>query len=234
MLSIDVVMPVLNEQREVETALSRLEQHAFDRLIVVDGGSDDQTVEIARSWADQSEGRVLLQGAQGRGAQMNTGAAVSTADVLLFLHCDCTLPRAAPALIRSALLSQGDSAVAGAFVVRTLREGHRGWTRRLLWLADLRSRYARHPYGDQAVFIRRAVFDAIGGFPEITILEDLAFAREVARRGQIVRIPKAVMVSSRRFRGSPIRTGALMRAIPFLARVGVPLDRVAALYPQNR
>ena len=232
--SIDVIMPVLNEAQGINAALSRVEQHAFDRVIVVDGGSVDATVELVRSWVGSDPNRSLVRSPPGRGAQMNLGASESDADVMLFLHCDCTLPRDAPRLVRHALSGRQNRAVAGAFVVRTVREGHPRIVRRLMWLAELRSRHTRYPYGDQAIFVRRDTYSAVGGFPEDPILEDLAFSRSVASRGAIARVDRAVVVSSRRFVGAPVRTGALMRLIPLLAGLGVPLDRLTALYPPVR
>ena len=163
---------------------------------------------------------------------MNLGVSHSNADVILFLHCDCTLPRQALKLIRSSLDAVGSQA--GAFDTRTVREGHPRRIQRLMWLADLRSRHTRYPYGDQALFVKRSVFDSVGDFPNDPILEDLSLSRKLAHRRRIVRVNAPVVVSSRRFVGSPVRTGAVMRLIPVLAWLGVPKERLSALYPLVR
>lgn len=163
---------------------------------------------------------------------MNEGAAKSPADVLLFLHCDVVLPPDALDLIADALLAP--DVVGGAFRVRTVPEGPPHWSHRLLWLADLRSRYTSHPYGDQALFVRRTVFESLGGYPEVAILEDLKLSQALAQAGRLVRIPVAVEVSGRRFRERPFATGLMMNVIPALARLGVSPSLLGRLYPPVR
>lgn len=225
-------MPVLDEAASVRSALERLSAHRFHRVIVVDGGSVDGTAEIVEDYfADHERSGLLVRTSAGRAHQMNRGARESDAEVLVFLHCDCTLPRDTRQLIGSAI---DGGRVGGAFVIHTLREGRRPFVRRLLWLADLRSRYARLPYGDQALFVRRAVFERVGGFPNQPILEDIALAKRLTQWGTLARVRAPVLVSSRRFEGNPFRTGLLMRAIPLLARLGVSPERLSSLYPPVR
>lgn len=221
-------MPVLDEARTIAASLERVAAHQFDHTIVVDGGSSDESVAIAERFfaAEGCEG-VVLGSSPGRARQMNRGAAASTADAILFLHCDCTLPRDARALIEGALAS---GAIGGAFRTRTVREGHPALVRRLLWLADVRSRYTRYPYGDQAIFVTAKAFAAVGRFPDQPILEDVELSRRLVRVGTMARLSAAVVVSSRRFRAAPFRTGLAMRTIPPLAWLGVPPAVLARYY----
>jgi hypothetical protein len=154
--------------------------------------------------------------------------------VLLFLHADVSLPPDAAAWVADALADPG--VVAGAF--RTWHQadvpGVRSWVTPFLHLADLRSRVTRLPYGDQALFVRRAAFDAAGGFPDQPLLEDLELARRLRRVGRIVTVPARVQVSARRFLRRPLRSLVTMRVVPLLYRLGVPPRTLARLYGDPR
>lgn len=159
-ICISVVVPVLNEAARISAQLAHLRQLAgLHEVIVVDGGSADGTRELvaAAGWPR------FAVSTRGRATQMNTGARLATGDVLLFLHADVILPGNVASLVAQALADP--RVVAGAFRTQTVAEGRRGWVARWLRLADLRSRYTRLPYGDQALFVRRGVFEQIGGFP---------------------------------------------------------------------
>lgn len=223
------MLPVLNEAARID---ARLGEHAAAgwarEVIVVDGGSDDDTAGRARAWP----GVRVLVAPRGRGPQMNAGAAAATSDVLLFQHADVILPAGAAAYVRAALADPG--VVAGAFRVRTVADGGPNWLGPLLRLADLRSRRTRHPYGDQAVFVRRAAFEAAGGFPALPLMEDVELARRLWRRGRIVTVPAEVRASGRRFLARPVRAVLAMRLFPLLYRAGVSAERLARLYGAPR
>src|SRR5262245_5881987 len=154
---LSVIVPVLNEEARIPAQLARLVGlNGVDEIIVVDGGSVDRTPDLAAA-----AGCRIVTAPRGRGTQMNAGAAAASGDILLFLHADVRLPVDAPSLIRTALADP--SVVAGAFRTRTIAEGRRTWATRWLGLADLRSRYSRLPYGDQALFVRRDSFERVGG-----------------------------------------------------------------------
>lgn len=225
---IDIVMPVLDEVRLVGFAVQRALEHQVGTLFVVDGGSTDGTSAVVAALAKESDRIVFLSSTRGRGRQMNAGAALSDADVLLFLHCDATLPPGALDLVVESLAAA--DVVAGAFLLHTRPEGLPHWSHRLLWLADVRSRYTRCPYGDQAIFVRRSTFEALGGFPDVPILEDLQLSKALSREGRVARVNAAVEVSGRRFRDRPVATGLLMNLLPGLARIGVPPGVLARLY----
>jgi rSAM/selenodomain-associated transferase 2 len=223
-----VVVPVLDEEARIGARLAELRATAgVSEVVVVDGGSADRTVAIAAS----CPGVRVLAARRGRGPQMNAGAAATSAGVLLFLHADVSLPADAARWVAAALADP--EVVAGAFRTRTVAEG-RSWVAPLLPLADLRSRLTRLPYGDQALFVRRAAFLRAGGFPDQPLLEDLELARRLRCLGRIVTVPAAVRVSGRRFVARPFTSVVAMRLLPVLYRLGVPPDVLARLYGHPR
>jgi len=222
-MRISVVIPVLNEERNVGQRLHELDALGPWEIIVVDGGSTDATQAIATGYP----GVRLLSAPRGRASQMNAGATIATGEVLLFLHADVTLPSDALLQIRLAL---GNSeAVAGAFRTWTIadRSTRLGW---LLHLADLRSRYSSLPYGDQAMFVRRSVFHALGGFPAIPLMEDLAMSKLLRTAGRVHILPTSVRVSGRRFIERPIYYTLLVNLFPLLHWAGVPPEVLARFY----
>ena len=229
-LRISVVLPVLDEAARIGNRLSELARIAFHEVIVVDGGSRDQTPAIARRFP----GVLLVQGPRGRASQMNEGARRATGDVLLFLHADVSLPADAASHIRRTLAHPGTAA--GAFQTRTVAEEGtpRPWWSLLLHLADLRSRYSRLPYGDQTLFLRRDVFQRAGGFPEIPLMEDLAVSRKLSALGVVLTIPAQVTVSGRRFIERPFYYTLLVNVFPLLFRLGVPASMLAVWYGDSR
>jgi rSAM/selenodomain-associated transferase 2 len=226
---VSVIVPVLNEQARIGALLDRLAAMAgFHEVIVVDGGSDDGTVEIVRS-------RSAVRGVsapKGRATQMNAGSGIATGDVLLFLHADVRLPDDAVRRVRESLADP--EVVAGAFRTWTVADAGRSWLAPFLHLADLRSRVTSLPYGDQALFVRAATFRRIGGFPEIELMEDVELSRRLRRAGRIRRVRASVTVSGRRFLARPLYYPLLMTLFPLLFRLGVPPSRLARLYGEPR
>jgi rSAM/selenodomain-associated transferase 2 len=229
---ISVVIPTLDEAaciagqlRAVAIAADPLE------IIVVDGGSTDDTAEQVRA----SGGARLLVSPRGRARQLNAGAAAARGDILLFLHADVRLPPDAGDHIHRTLSRPG--VVAGAFQTQTVLDGDSArsrWIRPLLPIVDLRSRYTRWPYGDQGLFVWRREFEAVGGYPDVALMEDLALSRELGRRGRLGRAGARVVVSGRRFAARPLYYAAVMNTFPLLYALGVPAERLAALYPPER
>ena len=227
---ISVVIPVLDEATQIGERLRELARFTFHEVIVVDGGSIDETRAIVRRFPNV----LLVEAPRGRARQMNEGARRATGDVLLFLHADVSLPADADPHIRRALGHPGT--VAGAFRTWTVADegGRRPWWSPLLHLADLRSRYSRLPYGDQALFLRREVFQDAGGFPEIPLMEDLAFSRTLRTLGVVRTIPSQVIVSGRRFIEHPLYYALLINLFPLLFRLGVPASVLAVWYGHVR
>ena len=186
-----IIMPVLNEEAILEqqlTHLTRLRSHHDCELLIVDGGSTDRTTRIARPYA-----RVITS-PRGRATQMNAGAAVATGDVLIFLHADTLLPGDAFCAIEQALASP--QIVGGAF---RLCFNCNQWPYRLVaFTANLRSRVRKIFTGDQAYFVRASSFNAIGGFPDQPLMEDLEIITRLRKIGKVVLLPQYVTTSARR------------------------------------
>jgi rSAM/selenodomain-associated transferase 2 len=220
-----IIVPTLDEEDALRRHLAAAAAEA-DLLVVSDGGSRDGTLEVARR-----AGATVVCGPPGRGGQLNRGAAAAAgADVLLFLHADTRLPPGAGGDVRRAVAA---GAAGGAFFVRFDDDGF--WMRLGSRLVALRTRLTRLPLGDQAQFVRRDVFAALGGFRDWPILEDLDLARRLkahaGRRGVALLRPPAV-TSARRYRdGGIARTVARNWLIWGLFALGVPPHRLARLYP---
>lgn len=227
---VSVIMPVLNEEARIVAAHERLATVAsIHEVIVVDGGSTDGTVDLVAG----AGGAKLLRAPRGRARQMNAGAHAASGDVLLFLHADVTLPIDAIAHMTRALADP--AVVAGAFRTWTVADdsARRRWSP-LLHLADLRSRYSGLPYGDQALFVRAAVFRAVGGFPDQPLMEDLELSRRLRALGAVRTVPASVRVSGRRFLARPIYFTLLVNVLPLLYRLGVPARVLIGFYGHPR
>lgn len=229
---ISIIIPVLNEEGSIGRTLSRVEE-IFDgeemEVIVVDGGSRDQTIKIAGGFP-----RVrVLSSPPGRGPQMNRGAAAAAAPVILFLHADVELPEGAGTMIGSAL--EESKAVGGCFKVKTVISSRRARLFNLLVkTADWRSRFTRYPYGDQAIFVKKTVFEELGGFKDYPIMEDLEFSRRLHRAGRIVRVDAAVKVAGRRWEHHIFRNFIKLKTLPLLFRLGVHPEKLVRFYRDIR
>jgi rSAM/selenodomain-associated transferase 2 len=229
---LSVIIPVLNEaDRVCECVRQTLAIGGDTEILVVDGGSRDDTVHAAESCG----GVRVLRTSSGRAMQMNAGARLARADTLLFLHADVRLPSDALEWIRGALADE--TVVAGAFRTWTVAgdlPAPRSWLKPLLHLADLRSRLSRRPYGDQALFVRTHIFRRVGGFPEVPIMEDYLLARRLSQLGTIRIVPASVEVSGRRFLERPVYYTLLINAMPVLLRLGVSPQTLKRYYPDVR
>jgi rSAM/selenodomain-associated transferase 2 len=191
-MKLSIVMPVLDEAAEIETALSALvpyRQRGVE-VIVVDGGSSDSTAERARALADR-----VIAALRGRALQMNAGAAVATGDVLLFLHADTRLPENADGPVLDGLARSGSAW--GRFDVRF--DGG-GLLRLVAMMMNARSRLTGIATGDHALFVTRAAFERVGGFPPIALMEDVALSVRLKRFGRPCALRARVTTSARRWR----------------------------------
>jgi rSAM/selenodomain-associated transferase 2 len=223
-LILSVIIPVLNEASTLRETLPRLQglRAAGHEIIVSDGGSIDGTRELAAAWADQ-----VLCGPAGRARQMNKGAGVAGGQVLLFLHADTRLPDSADRMIRGAL--QDHVTQWGRFDVRL--SGPRTAYRVIETLMNLRSRWSGIATGDQAVFVRRRVFETVGGFPDIALMEDVALSRLLRARCPPVCLKQCVITSSRRWESRGIaRTIVLMWRLRLAYFLGADPERLARAY----
>jgi len=192
MMQISIIIPVLNEASWVIQTLTALQplRKVGHELIVVDGGSDDQTMSLSKPLADK-----VIQSPQGRGRQMNAGAKSSSGDILLFLHADTFLPKDADRLIIGGIeRRKGDW---GHFDVKF--SGKHLLLRIIELLMNLRSRMSQIATGDQAIFVKREIFEAIGGFPEMDLMEDIALSKILKRGRRPICLWQRVLTSSRRW-----------------------------------
>jgi rSAM/selenodomain-associated transferase 2 len=188
---ISIVVPVLNEAPGIVAALTALQplRQRGAEVIVVDGGSTDNTAMLAAPLADH-----VIVAPRGRASQMNAGAEVANADVLLFLHADTRLPPRADALIRASL---GAGRVWGRFDVRI--DGRSALLPLVAALMNLRSRLSGIATGDQAIFVSRAAFKAVGGFPDIALMEDLELSKRLLKLSRPICIAVRATTSGRRW-----------------------------------
>lgn len=223
-MRLSVVIPALDEAPNLARLLPELPRACPDaEIIVADGGSRDGTANVARSRA----GVRLVASARGRARQMNAGARRARGDVLLFLHADTWLPDGAAGAIAAALADS--TVVGGRFDVR-FDSG-----RRLLgvvaWLMNARSRATSICTGDQAIFVRRADFEAVGGYPDIPLMEDIELSRRLKARGRLAALRARVTTSARKWeREGPLRTIGLMWALRLLHFCGVAPARLHRWY----
>lgn len=231
--TVSVIIPVLDEEASLPGAIRSARAAGADEAIVVDGGSADGTVPVARALAD-----VVLSRPPGRGAQMNAGAHASAGRILLFLHADTRLPDGSVEAVRDAVARR--SYVGGAFPVRLApSRGASAYGRFLLLLTgrmiNLRSRLFDAYTGDQGIFVRRDVFEGIGGFPEVPLMEDVLFSRRLAGCGRTVLLPFRIDTSARRWEASgPLRTILLMWGIRLAHLLGMSPARCAEIYAWSR
>jgi len=221
-LTISVIIPTLNEAVNLLTLLAEMDREDGVEVIVADGGSSDGTGELAKA-----AGVEVVFAPRGRAYQQNAGAAVATGEILLFLHVDTTLPDGFAAAVRACLAQPG--VVAGAF--RLGIAGEAKGLRLIERVANWRSRWLGLPYGDQALFIRRRSFAALGGFPEQEIMEDFALARRIKKLGKIELLELAVLTSGRRWqRLGIIRTTLINQLIILGYFLGIAPARLAGWY----
>lgn len=218
---VTVVIPALNEAATIEKVIDRA-RCADSRIIVADGGSSDNTADLARG-----AGAEVIITPPGRAVQQNAAARLSAGPVLLFLHADTLLPRDYPAQIFEALMPAG--AVAGAFRFKT--EWNR-WSMRLIEkTVRIRSTLLQMPYGDQALFMPKSTFEKAGGFPPVPIAEDLYLVRRLARMGRIEQARGSVLTSGRRWRTLGVwRTTLINYLIAGGCLLGMNPRQLAPLY----
>lgn len=220
LLSISVIIPTLNEASTIGGLLKDLGEQGFGQVIVADGGSRDSTVELA-----DAAGVVALRSAAGRALQMNTGASAASGEVLIFLHADTRLPSGATEAI--SLVLRDPRVVGGCFRLRF--EPSRP-VLRLYGLASWVESYWTS-FGDQAFFMRRSAFAAVGGFPQQPLMEDVEMRRHLKRVGRFVKLPSAVMTSARRFeKDGLLRRQALNGMMLTAYGLGISAERLKRFY----
>lgn len=237
-MKLSIVIPAFNEAPVIESTLRPLQalRAAGVEVLVADGGSTDATVALARPLADG-----VIEAPRGRARQMNAGAAQATGDALLFLHADTTLPEGAPGAILQALMAQDahPPTVSGRPAAKNLAWGRFdvvivGAARMLRVIAammNLRSRVTGIATGDQAIFMTRAAFDAVGGFPDQPLMEDIEISRRLKRHAAPACLRERVTTSGRRWEARGVwRTMFLMWRLRLAYFLGTPAAVLAKRY----
>ncbi len=226
-MMISVIIPTLNESSTIARTLTRTVALGFDEIIVSDGGSTDSTLQMIQACCAGVPAVRLVAAPAGRARQLNEGVKASRGDVLLFLHADTELPPTARTVIESAL---GNARCAGGrFDVRFDHPSR--WGDVISWFMNRRSRLTGIATGDQAIFVRRRTFEQMGGFPDIPLMEDIEFSRQLKRRGTTAALTDRVTTSFRRWeKNGPLRTILLMWTLRFLYWLGVDPTRLNQWY----
>lgn len=222
-LKISIVIPVLNEDARVETAIRNAWSCGADEVVVVDGGSTDQTVAVAQRANCQ-----VVQSPPGRGQQLNAGASQCQGDVLLFLHVDNWVHWGAADQIRDAM--QNQDCVGGGFHQQI---DSPKTVFRLIELGNFaRAKYQRLVYGDQGLFVRRSAFESLGGFPEIPLMEDFRFSQTLFQQQRKPKmLPGPIFVSSRRWEKNGVMKQTIANwRIAYAFRRGVPAEELYQQY----
>jgi rSAM/selenodomain-associated transferase 2 len=225
---LSIIIPVLNEAAGIEAALERLQplRRRGHELIVVDGGSEDDTAQRVRPLADR-----VLMAPRGRARQMNAGACEASGEVLLFLHADTRLPEDAEQLIVGGLRERG--LAWGRFDVRI--EGSHWLLRPTALGMNMRSRLTGVCTGDQCIFVYRDRFVQLGGYPPIALMEDIALSKMLRRLSRPLCITARVTTSGRRWeRDGVLRTILLMWWLRLRYFLGASPARLARIYDRGR
>jgi rSAM/selenodomain-associated transferase 2 len=224
---ISIIIPVLNESANLQWAIESTQPSDNIEVIVVDGGSSDDTCQVAVKL-----GVKLIVSPAGRSRQMNLGAAAATGDILLFLHGDSRLPLGFDRLIRQ-VMGGNDVQIAGAF-----RLGIDAPQRSFRWVergVNWRSQVCQMPYGDQGIFLQAKVFNEIGGFPDLPIMEDFELIRRLRQRGKISIVPQPVITSARRWLQKGILKTTLINQLMVWGYLGgVNPARLVELYRRKK
>jgi rSAM/selenodomain-associated transferase 2 len=235
-MTISVIIPTLNEEQTIIAALAHTADLGFDELIVVDGGSVDQTPVLVESYRLSTQSSTLsplrlVTALPGRALQMNEGAKASSVETLLFLHADTQLPDDAKTMITTALADH--RTVGGRFDVRFDRPSI--WGTMISGMMNWRSRMSGLATGDQALFVRRSIFEQMGGFADIPLMEDIEFSRRLKRTGVVAALTMTVTTSFRRWeQHGPLRTILLMWTLRFLYWIGISPSYLAKWYKAAR
>lgn len=228
MKQLSIIIPTLNEAEGIVAALESLAElrRRGHEVIVADGGSADGTANLAAALADR-----VLAASPGRAGQMNAGARVATGDVLLFLHADSRLPGTADRLVLQGLAASGfawgrfDVSIAGAHPL----------LRAVETMMNLRSRLTRICTGDQCIFVGREAFEAVGGYPDQALMEDIAISARLRRLSAPLCLRERCVTSARRWESRGVlRTVVLMWWLRLQYAFGVAPTRLARAYGTHR
>jgi len=224
--TVAIIVPLLNESVRLTKLLEMLTALGADEVMLVDGGSTDGSDLLLSASSFK-----WIRSNPGRAVQMNNGAALCKSDILLFLHADTEMARTALDSVKNAM--NRTEFVGGRFDVRL--SGDRPIFGLIAFMINLRSRLTGISTGDQCQFVRREIFEELGGFTEQPLMEDIAFSKRLKRSGRIVCLRDKVTTSSRRWQQhGVIKTILLMWKLRLYYWLGITPDRLAAIYRDAR
>lgn len=219
---ISIIIPVLNEASKIAKTITVAKSGKSVEILVVDGGSQDNTVEIV-----EALGLKVLFASPSRANQMNVGAKAATGEILLFLHADTLLPTKFAHNVRRVLCQP--NTIAGAFALQI--DGSLKGLRLVEKGVNLRSHFLSLPYGDQAIFVKTETFKALGGFPQLPIMEDFELVLKLRHCGRIAIIPTPVITSSRRWQKLGVWQTTIMNQLAIAAYfLKIPAKYIAKWY----
>lgn len=223
---ISIIVPVLNEEKTIEGLLLELKALEGDKeIIVVDGGSVDRTAEIAARHA------VFIGGVSGRARQMNRGAVAAKGEVLWFVHSDSKVDRKSLCHIQAAV---DEGCVGGGFSM-FFHDYDTLFMKFVSCSSNMRARHMGLYFGDQGIFVRRDVFERIGGYPDIPIMEDWEMGLRLKKEGRMELLDAPIGTSGRRFKnGGALRTLLFMHKIKLLYILGIPPEKLSGTYRKVR
>lgn len=227
-VSLSIIIPCLDEAEGIVETLAGLQalRGRGVEVILADGGSSDDTLARAAPWVDR-----MLSAPRGRAAQMNVGAAQARGEILLFLHADCRLPDAADGLIIDGLTRSRRGW--GRFDVRIA--GRHPLLRAVEMLMNVRTRLTGITTGDHGIFVTRSLFDAVGRFPEIALMEDIELSRRLKRHGAPLCLPHRITASARRWeQHGVLRTILLMWRLRLAYWLGADPNKLALRYAAHK
>ncbi|KZL90278.1 TIGR04283 family arsenosugar biosynthesis glycosyltransferase [Clostridium magnum] len=223
---VSIIIPVLNEEKNIEKTLTQFNGLKGDKeVIVVDGGSRDKTKEIAERFAK------VVCSEKGRANQMNKGAEKANGDILWFVHSDSVIKENS---IEEIHLAIDEGSVGGGFSLE-FYDYNTLFMKYISVTSNLRAKYLGLYFGDQGIFVKKSVFENLGGYPKQEIMEDWEFSLGMKKIGKLKLISTPIGTSARRFKmGGQLRTHLLMHKIKFLYLLGTPTNKLVKIYKDVR
>lgn len=223
---VSVIIPVLNEEKSIENTLKNaLRLQGEKEIIVVDGGSTDNTIEIAERYAR------VVKSPKGRAYQMNAGAREAMGDILWFVHSDSLLDETSIVHIEDAIKN---GAIGGGFSLY-FYDYNISFMKYISVTSNWRARYMGLFFGDQGLFVRKDIFFKLNGFPEIELMEDFEMSRKLVKEGSMKMLPIKIGTSARRFKhGGPLKTHIKMHKIKLLYIFGTSPSKLNQIYREVR
>jgi rSAM/selenodomain-associated transferase 2 len=230
MPKIYIIIPVLNEEKNIENTLTAILRHQDSEvmeIIVVDGGSQDQTVVKSQTMGV----KVIISPHTGRATQMNLGAEKATGDILLFLHGDTIIPDNFPKIMTEILAE--DAIIAGAFLLQI--DSQQLSLKLIEKMANLRAKMLALPYGDQGIFLSKNIFQEMGGFKNMAIMEDFDLIQRLKKRGKIKIASLAVTTSCRRWQNLGVCKTTLINQLVIIGYYcGIKPERLKQFYRREK